>query len=91
MVVRQRKRNRLSPKVRPASFRPTVSPAGTVRFDEEVERMIPDVARPREVHVTHVLAAVWAGLQLDYDMARAMEHADRIKLRRVSQPATGAD
>ena len=35
-------------------------------------------------------AAVWAGMQLDYDMARAMEHADRIKVQRVSQPAAGA-
>jgi addiction module HigA family antidote len=36
-------------------------------------------------------AAVWAGLQLDYDMARAMQHADRIKVQRVSQPAAGAE
>lgn len=28
-------------------------------------------------------ATVWAGLQLDYDMARAMRHADRIKVQRV--------
>jgi addiction module HigA family antidote len=36
-------------------------------------------------------AAVWAGMQLDYDMARAMEHADRIKVQRVSQPAGGVE
>jgi addiction module HigA family antidote len=30
---------------------------------------------------------IWAGLQLDYDMAHAMKNADRIKVRRVSQPA----
>ena len=30
-------------------------------------------------------ATVWAGLQLDYDMARAMRHADRIKVQRVRQ------
>jgi addiction module HigA family antidote len=36
-------------------------------------------------------AAVWAGMQLDYDMARAMEHADRIKVRRVPQPTAGAE
>lgn len=36
-------------------------------------------------------AAVWAGLQLDYDMARAMKHADRIDVRRVPQPAAGAE
>jgi addiction module HigA family antidote len=34
-------------------------------------------------------AVVWAGLQLDCDMARAMEHADRIKVQRVSQPSVG--
>jgi addiction module HigA family antidote len=28
-------------------------------------------------------ASVWAVMQLDYDMALAMEHADRIKVRRV--------
>jgi len=28
-------------------------------------------------------ATVWAGLQLDYDMAQAMKHADRIKVQRV--------
>jgi antitoxin HigA-1 len=36
-------------------------------------------------------AAVWAELQLDYDMARAMEHADRVHVRRVPQAATGAE
>jgi len=36
-------------------------------------------------------AAVWAAMQLDYDMARAMEHADRIKVQRVPQPAPGAE
>ena len=28
----------------------------------------------------------WAGLQLDYDMARAMEDADRIEVQRVPMP-----
>ncbi|PPQ40154.1 HigA family addiction module antitoxin [Rhodopila globiformis] len=28
----------------------------------------------------------WAGLQLDYDMARAMKDADRIDVRRVAMP-----
>ena len=28
-------------------------------------------------------ATVWAGLQLDYDMAQAMRHADQIKVQRV--------
>jgi plasmid maintenance system antidote protein VapI len=36
-------------------------------------------------------AAIWAGLQLDYDMARAMQHADRIHVRRVPRPAVGAE
>jgi plasmid maintenance system antidote protein VapI len=36
-------------------------------------------------------ATVWAGMQLDYDMARAMEHADRINVRRVPQAAVGAE
>ncbi len=36
-------------------------------------------------------AAIWAGLQLDYDMARAMQHADRIHVRRVPQPVVGAE
>ena len=31
---------------------------------------------------------IWAGLQLDYDMARAMKNADHIKVQRVSQPAS---
>ena len=30
---------------------------------------------------------IWAGLQFDYDMARAMEHADRIKVMRIPLPA----
>ena len=30
---------------------------------------------------------IWAGLQLDYDMAEAMRHADAIKVQRVPQPA----
>lgn len=29
---------------------------------------------------------VWAGIQLDYDMAQAMKQADRIKVERVTQP-----
>jgi len=29
-------------------------------------------------------AHVWAGIQLDYDMAQAMKHADRIHVRRVA-------
>ena len=28
----------------------------------------------------------WAGIQLDYDMARAMQTADRIKVRRLAAP-----
>ena len=28
----------------------------------------------------------WAALQLDYDMAQAMKHADQIKVRKVPQP-----
>jgi len=30
-------------------------------------------------------AAAWAGLQLAYDMAQAMQHADGIKVDRVTQ------
>jgi addiction module HigA family antidote len=30
---------------------------------------------------------IWAGLQLDYDMAQAMEHADRIDVTRVTVSA----
>ncbi len=30
---------------------------------------------------------VWAGIQLDYDMAQAMKHADQINVQRVPQPA----
>lgn len=33
---------------------------------------------------------VWAGLQLDYDMARAMRTADRIQVARVPMPADAA-
>lgn len=29
---------------------------------------------------------VWAGIQLDYDMAQALKHADRIKVQRVKMP-----
>jgi addiction module HigA family antidote len=35
-------------------------------------------------------AEVSAGLQLDYDMAQALKHADQIKVERVPLPATGA-
>jgi antitoxin HigA-1 len=34
---------------------------------------------------------VWAGLQLDFEMAQAMKHADEIKVQRVPQPALGAE
>jgi antitoxin HigA-1 len=30
---------------------------------------------------------VWLGMQSDYDLARAMKKADRIKVKPVSQPA----
>ncbi len=33
----------------------------------------------------------WAGMQLAYDMAQAMKHADRIKVQRVPQPVLGAE
>jgi antitoxin HigA-1 len=36
-------------------------------------------------------AAVWAGMQLDHDMAQAMRHADRIKVQRISQQVVGAE
>jgi addiction module HigA family antidote len=36
-------------------------------------------------------AEVWAGLQLDYDMAQAMKKADTIKVQRVPQPALGVE
>jgi addiction module HigA family antidote len=36
-------------------------------------------------------AAVWAGLQLDYDMAQAMKRADRINVQRVQPAAAGAE
>ena len=29
---------------------------------------------------------IWAGLQLDYDMAQAVKHADQIKVQRVATP-----
>ena len=29
----------------------------------------------------------WAGIQLDYDMAQAMQRADRIKVRRIAVPS----
>jgi antitoxin HigA-1 len=32
-----------------------------------------------------------AGLQLDYDMAEALRHADRINVRRVPQPGAAAE
>ena len=35
-------------------------------------------------------ATVWAGLQLDYDMAQAMKHAHRINVRRVAQAPIAA-
>jgi plasmid maintenance system antidote protein VapI len=33
----------------------------------------------------------WAGLQFDYDMARAMKQADEIKVQRAPTPALGAE
>lgn len=30
---------------------------------------------------------IWAGLQLDYDMARAMQNADRIDVQRITSAA----
>jgi antitoxin HigA-1 len=33
---------------------------------------------------------VWAGLLLDYDMAQAMKHADRIRVQRARQRAFDA-
>ncbi len=30
---------------------------------------------------------IWAGLQLDYDMSKAMRHADLIKVNRMKRPA----
>jgi addiction module HigA family antidote len=32
-------------------------------------------------------ASVWLGLQMDYDLARAMKHARNIKIRRVLEAA----
>src|SRR5436305_10098189 len=34
---------------------------------------------------------VWAGLQLDYDMAQAMKRANAIKVHRVLQPVWGTE
>ena len=36
-------------------------------------------------------AAVWAGLQLDYDMAKALKNADRIKVRRLAAASLAAE
>ena len=36
-------------------------------------------------------AEAWAGIQLDYDMAQAMKHADEIKVKRVPTPSFGAE
>jgi plasmid maintenance system antidote protein VapI len=36
-------------------------------------------------------ATVWARLQLDYDMAHAMKHADRIRVQRVRQSSEAAE
>ena len=33
---------------------------------------------------------IWAGLQLDYDMAQAMRYADQIRVQRVRQPTYDA-
>ena len=33
----------------------------------------------------------WAGLQLAYELAQAMKHADKIKVARVPVPALGAE
>ena len=33
-------------------------------------------------------AEAWAGIQLDYDMAQARKHADRIKVGRIAVPAS---
>lgn len=34
---------------------------------------------------------MWAGLQLDFDMARAMRHAGQIKVKRVSRAPLAAE
>jgi antitoxin HigA-1 len=34
---------------------------------------------------------IWAGLQLDYDMAQAMKRAHQINVRRVAQAGVGAE
>ena len=36
-------------------------------------------------------AEAWAAMQLNYDMAQAMKHADEIKVQRVPTPAIGAE
>ena len=36
-------------------------------------------------------AEMWAGLQLDYDLAQAMKQAHRINVRRVVQAGVGAE
>jgi addiction module HigA family antidote len=36
-------------------------------------------------------AEAWAAMQLNYDMAQAMKHADEIKVQRVPTPALGAE
>lgn len=36
-------------------------------------------------------AEAWHLMQANYDMAQAMKTADRIKIRRVSQPTPGAE
>jgi hypothetical protein len=35
-------------------------------------------------------APLWAGLQLDYDMAQVAKRADTIKVRRVTMPTRAA-
>jgi len=83
MFVRQRKRNGASPKAAPFRFDQPSRPPGP-RDSTRGQPRDPGCRARREVHVADTAAAVWAGLQLDFDMARAMEHADRIKVRRVS-------
>lgn len=34
---------------------------------------------------------MWAGLQLDYELAQVRKHADRIKVRRIAQPTVGPE
>lgn len=33
----------------------------------------------------------WAAMQMNYDMAQAMKHADEIKVRRLPMPTLGAE